>query len=79
MLAFLQAAAGGGEAMDGFKGHCCVCNLPANPDLKVIFAEVTYELRWHGVAKGCRHQSYFRAFDLFYPLPMSENVLEDLS
>lgn len=74
-----QTAAGAGEVMDGFKGYCCDCNLTTNPDLKVIFAEAIYELRWHGVAKGCRHQSYFRVFDMFYPLAISENVLQDLS
>lgn len=34
-----------------------------------------YEPRWHGVARGCRDQSHLRAFDVFYPLTVSENVL----
>lgn len=28
--------------------------------------------------KGCRHQRRFRAFDMFYPLAVSENGLEDV-
>lgn len=28
------------------------------------------------MAKGCRHQSYFRVFDMFYAPAISENVLD---
>lgn len=42
--------------MDGFKGYCCACSLPTNPDLKAVFAGAQWRfmnlggMEWQGAA-----------------------------
>lgn len=72
----LQIAAGGGDKMDDLKGYCCL-----QPHLKSWFkGSICRCDLWTYVAQsGCRDQSYFITFGMFYPLAINENVLEDLA